>query len=225
DVYLIKTDSSGNQLWAKTYGGSNGDMGNSVQQTTDGGYIIAGWTNSYGAGSNDVYLIKTDSSGNQLWAKTYGGSNGDMGNSVQQTTDGGYIIAGFTESYGAGNYNVYLIRLASEGPNININITLNDTTFTTNDKLYATATVTNGSEEVKVDAKCWVKFPDNTLISLINLYSVTLPANLNTSVSLISGYTFSGSEPAGNYEVGGRFLDYITGDHLISDIKSFNFTP
>ena len=109
DVYLIKTDGYGNLQWSKTFGGSSDDYGYSVQQTTDGGFIIAGITYSFGAGYEDVYLIKTDGYGNQQWSKTFGGSNDDYGNSVQQTTDGGFIIAGYTDSFSAGSWDVYLI--------------------------------------------------------------------------------------------------------------------
>jgi hypothetical protein len=118
DVYLVKTDSEGNTLWTRTFGGADEDVGNSVQQTVDGGYIIAGWTQSFGAGRHAVYLIKTNAYGDTLWTRTYGGTTGDWGNSVQQTSDGGYVIAGYTYSLGPGtpDYdNVYLIKTDSLG--------------------------------------------------------------------------------------------------------------
>jgi len=115
DVYLIKTYPNGDIVWSRTYGGSSWDEGNSVQQTTDGGYIVAGYTWSFGEGDGDVYLIKTNSTGDTLWSRTYGGSSNDEGYSVQQTTDGGYIVAGCTNSFGAGIYDVYLIKTNSTG--------------------------------------------------------------------------------------------------------------
>ncbi len=114
DVWLIKTNANGDTVWTKTYGGSADDRGWSVQQTSGGGYILTGYTASYGAGDGDAWLIKTDSSGNKLWDKTFGGSAYDYGRSVRQTNDGGYIVAGETSSYGSGGKDVYLIRLSSE---------------------------------------------------------------------------------------------------------------
>lgn len=102
-------------VWQETFGGNGGDFGDSVQQTSDGGYIIAGFTDSWGAGNGDVYLIKTDVEGNELWFKTFGGKSTDWAKSVRQTTDGGYIITGATESYGAGDFDIYLVKTDAKG--------------------------------------------------------------------------------------------------------------
>jgi hypothetical protein len=115
DVRLIKTDATGDTVWTRTLGGSNADRGNSVQQTTDGGYVICGYTSPSAADTVDVYLIKTDASGDTLWTKTFGGPGFEHGNSVQQTTDSGYIIAGYATSFGAGGYDVYLIKTDASG--------------------------------------------------------------------------------------------------------------
>jgi hypothetical protein len=118
DIFLVKTDSNGNELWSKKFGGSKNDVGYCVQQTTDGGYIIVGETNSLGNGKKDLYLIKTTSTGDTVWTKTFGGINDDYGRYVYQTNDGGFIITGGTESFVQGsNYypDVYLIKTDANG--------------------------------------------------------------------------------------------------------------
>jgi nicotinamide riboside kinase len=118
DVYLIKTDSLGDTIWTRTFGGTGTEWGHEVVQTSDFGYIIAGQTESFGAGMDDVYLIKTDSLGDTIWTRTYGGTEDDWGGSVYQTFDGGYVIAGGTRSYGAGSYDVYLLKTDANGDTI-----------------------------------------------------------------------------------------------------------
>jgi hypothetical protein len=115
DVWLIKTDSNGNKKWDKTFGGTANDYGYSVQQTKDDGFIIGGRTLSQGAGSYDVWLIKTNDTGAELWSRTYGNGSVDEGFSVQQTRDDGYIITGRTLSWGAGGYDVWLIKTNESG--------------------------------------------------------------------------------------------------------------
>jgi len=117
DVYLVKFDNSGNLSWTKTYGGTGDEYGRSVQQTADG-YIIAGYTDSFGAGGNDVFLVKTDVSGNLQWVKTYGSTGNDQGTCVQQTSDNGYIITGFTSStniVASNGYSIYIIKTDAIG--------------------------------------------------------------------------------------------------------------
>jgi len=84
-------------LWTRTYGGPSNDVGNSIKQTSDGGYIIAGYTESFGAGQQDVWLLKTDPNGDTVWTKTYGTVYNDVANYVQQTADSGYVIVGTTQ--------------------------------------------------------------------------------------------------------------------------------
>jgi hypothetical protein len=115
DFYVVRIDKLGDTIWTRTYGGTALDVAYSVQQTFDGGFIVAGYTNSFGAGDQDVYLVKTDSAGDTLWTHTYGGSKQDFGYSVQQTSDSGYIITGSTYSFGNGGAAVYLIKTDALG--------------------------------------------------------------------------------------------------------------
>ncbi len=113
DMLLIKTDSAGNAQWQYTFGGTGRDYGNSVIQSSDGGFVVTSYTLSYGAGGDDLWIVKTNESGNMLWSKTLGGAQSDVGNYIIQTTDGSYVITGHTLSSGAGLHDVWLIKLNS----------------------------------------------------------------------------------------------------------------
>lgn len=115
DVYILKTDSLGITLWQKTFGDINIDQAYSIKETSDSGLVIAGFTNSFGSGGYDMYVIRTDKTGNTIWTKTYGGSNWDFAYTIDTTSDGGYIIAGGTYSFGKGDEDMYLVKINSVG--------------------------------------------------------------------------------------------------------------
>jgi len=116
DCYLIKTDGDGNTIWSRTYGVLNHNGGESVQQTSDGGFILAGWAYDVYSSGWDIYVVKTDTVGDTLWTRRYGSSfETDLAHSIQQTADGGYIIAGRTDSYGAGQADAYLVKTDNAG--------------------------------------------------------------------------------------------------------------
>ena len=101
--------------FAMTYGGGNEDYASSIQQTTDGGYIVAGYTESFGEGSGDAWILKLNPDGSIEWQKTYGEDQYDYAYSIQQTTDGGYIVAGSTDSFGAGWTDYWILKLRPNG--------------------------------------------------------------------------------------------------------------
>lgn len=115
-VFLIKTDVNGDTLWTRRYGGSVGEIGYSVRVPSSGGYIVTGVTYSFGAGGQDVYLLRTDNLGNVVWSKAYGGVNDEFGTSViHDFWPGGFIVTGETSSFGSGGIDVYLIRTDENG--------------------------------------------------------------------------------------------------------------
>jgi len=118
DIWLVKTDENGNIEWSKTYGGPDHESAHNVQMTDDGGYIITGWTKSYGDESGDLWLIKTDSTGNEEWSKTFRGTGIDGGDHIIPVDDGGYICIGVTTSFGAGGFDVWVIKTDSYGNEI-----------------------------------------------------------------------------------------------------------
>ena len=118
DFWLVKTDANGNMIWNKAYGGPGRDWADAghrvLIQTNDGGFALAGNTDSFGAGRDDFWLVKTDSSGNMQWNRTYGGAGIDQSFSLIQTCDGGYVMVGYTESFGAGGKDFWLLKTSAE---------------------------------------------------------------------------------------------------------------
>jgi hypothetical protein len=115
DAWILKLDENGFIIWQKTYGGTGDDSARSIYETQDGGCIVAGRTQSFGAGSNDVWLLKLDGNGNVIWQKAYGDTGSDSAYSVQKTQDGGFIVAGETASFGTGNTDYWVIKLDENG--------------------------------------------------------------------------------------------------------------
>jgi hypothetical protein len=115
DFLILKIDSIGNLSWVRTFGGAGSDEACSIIQATDGGYAVAGYTRSFGVGDGDFLVLKLDPSGDLSWARTFGGVDWDEARSLVQTQDGGYVIAGVTRSFGAGDRDFLILRLGPSG--------------------------------------------------------------------------------------------------------------
>lgn len=115
DILVLKLSSTGDFEWSHTFGGNDDDYACSVQQTSDGGYIVSGTTYSFGAGGRDIWILKLSSSGEMDWQRTYGAHSLDMIESIQQTSDDGYLIAGSTCSFGAGSIDCLIMKLLPDG--------------------------------------------------------------------------------------------------------------
>lgn len=118
NIILIKTDENGDEQWTKIFGGPNKDEGHSVQQTIDGGFIITGSTNQGDGNYFQTYLIKTNSDGEEIWSKTFGGEDSDYGYSVQETSDGSFVVTGWNKNIENGNSQVYLLKTDGNGEEI-----------------------------------------------------------------------------------------------------------
>jgi hypothetical protein len=118
DIWVVKTDSNGDTIWTKTYGGLVDDIPEWIEQTDDRGYIITGGSYSFGAGDKDLFLLKLDSDGNDEWMVTHGGTGDEVGYEVHPTIDGGYIVAGGTSSSGAGSSDLYVLKTDDSGAEI-----------------------------------------------------------------------------------------------------------
>ena len=115
DTWVLRLDSEGNVKWQKTYGGKYWDEAHAVALAPNGDVIVAGWTRSFGAGKRDVWVLRLDANGNVKWQKTYGGSDWDVANAVAIAPNGDVIVAGYTDSFGAGGRDAWVLRLDGEG--------------------------------------------------------------------------------------------------------------
>ncbi|MBN2835121.1 MAG: hypothetical protein JXR48_09165 [Candidatus Delongbacteria bacterium] len=185
DFWLIKTDSNGNKEWDKAFGGTDSEIPYYVEQTSDGGYIVTGFTSSFGAGGYDVWLIKVDSNGNEEWNKTFGSTGYEEGKFVHQTLDNGYLIIGQTTSFGAGGYDAWLIKTDSNG-NEEWNKTFggieSDVVYSANNTDDGGFIITGQSDSYG-EADLW-------LLKINSSYN----AELNTTLDLNRGYLYSAQQ-------------------------------
>jgi len=118
DMLLLKIDSQGDSLWCRTFGGTFSESAHQVIETSDGGYLLAGHCTSYGAGFIDMWIVKTNSQGDSLWSRTFGGIQSDWAYSVIETSDGGFLLAGQSESFGSGGFDMWVGKTDSVGDSL-----------------------------------------------------------------------------------------------------------
>jgi hypothetical protein len=114
-MWVLMIDDDGQVIWEQSHGGDGADTGWRVLQTSDGGFIVGGFTTSFGAGSKDLWLVKLDSEGGYVWDHTYGGTGDDRGYGLAIVPGGGYLLTGYTDSFGAGGTDIYLVMADDEG--------------------------------------------------------------------------------------------------------------
>jgi pimeloyl-ACP methyl ester carboxylesterase/predicted secreted protein len=208
DFWLFKTDADGNMEWNQTYGGVLDETIHDMCQTIDGGYAMSGTTESFGAGSTDAYLVKTDADGNMEWNMTYGGAGDDEGRVVIQTSDGGYAMTGHTTSYGAGDFDAWLIKIDADG-NMEWNMTYGgtgdedlDNLLQTDDEGYLFAGQTNSFGAGGIDG--WLVKTDASGNMLWNkTYGSTgIDITYTIAVSGDGGYVLTGfTNSFGGYKI------------------------
>lgn len=118
DLYLIKLDHDGKIVWSRTYGGNKVDTGIKIKRTLDGNFIIIGNTTSFEAKRRDVYLLKINENGDEIWSHTYGGGLNEFGLDVTETSDGGFIMVGETNSFNVKDHDIYVEKVDSAGKHI-----------------------------------------------------------------------------------------------------------
>jgi hypothetical protein len=215
-------------LWTRVIGGTGAnDFGENIQQTTDGGFIMAGYTDSFSpSGSIDYYIIKLDANGNSVWTQTFGGIESDQAYCVQQTTDGGYIIIGQTMSYGAGNMDYYIIRLEADtqfSP-ITVNLTPHNPPIQIpaggGNFQYDLQLSNVGSTSYTIDFQLSATVPGGT----------TYPIFARSGVNLFPGVTITRNNmtqfvpatvPAGDYTYNARVYNHNTWQLLAEDTFDF----
>ncbi|MCG3165747.1 MAG: hypothetical protein POELPBGB_01522 [Bacteroidia bacterium] len=177
DMLLYKLNSDAEILWQKTYGGTNNEELNFILPVENSGYLLVGLTESFGAGSRDAYLIKVDENGNELWSKTYGGFNQEGGNQIISTGDGNYLFFGFTQTFGAGDRDFYLLKINPQG----------DVIWT---KTYGSPNYEESQEIVKVESGGYLLFGHSAAFDLNHdMYSV----RINEDGDIVWGETYGGN--------------------------------
>jgi putative intracellular protease/amidase len=114
DVFLVRLDNDGNEIWSKTYGGVSWDVGTAICEAGEQHYYVGGFTQSFGWGEEDIYLIKIDAQGNEIWTRTFGGYRLDMANSIHGAPDGGCVIGATSGSY-SDNTDFFLTGIDANG--------------------------------------------------------------------------------------------------------------
>jgi hypothetical protein len=118
DLYLMRTNSAGDTLWTGAYGEAQSDEGFTVTETFDGGFVAAGYTESFGTSTPDIYVVKTDANGDLIWSKRFDSSSDEFAFSIQETSDSGFILTGRTLAFQGSDDDLFLIRMNSAGDTI-----------------------------------------------------------------------------------------------------------
>jgi hypothetical protein len=223
NVYLIKTNAVGDTLWTKQFNGNGNSHGNFIQQTNDGGFIITGYV-GYNEENSDIYLVRTNVSGDTLWTSRFGAQFDCMGFCIKQTTDGGFVVAGSIHDWSDDSYNAYILKTNSYGDSLwsqsygdDLHTVANSIISTEEDEYILAGNTNSYSSPLQTDAfllKLGYDTSTDNIINKSHLSSINYPNPFNPSTTISFSISEKGKVELSIFNIKGQIIKTVINESL-----------